>query len=93
VPRDRNAGKDILRFLIRAGLSVFFGQFLLVVPMGIAWLFGMHGWGFMHSGWVLVAFPITIAAAYWLLRFVPGLRFDLAAPRNIPDENSNDPAV
>jgi hypothetical protein len=39
--------------------------------MGVAALFGMHGWGFMHSGFAVLALLVSIPSAFWLLGFVP----------------------
>ena len=60
-----------LKRLVRIAVSLVLGWFLLVVPMWIAGLFGMHGWRFFHSGWVLLSLPLTTSAAFWFLGFIP----------------------
>ena len=64
-----------LKLLLRGVLALLIGWFSLLLPVGIASLFGVHGWAFMHSELPLFFFPLGTAIAFWLLGFVPFLRF------------------
>jgi hypothetical protein len=57
--------------LVQVALVLVAGWWLLLLPMGIASLFGLHGWGFFHSGLVLLCLPFTLALAFWLVRLLP----------------------
>ncbi len=63
-----------IKLIVRVGLSLVAGWYLLVLPMWTAGFIGYSPWGFFHSGWVLFSLPITIFLAFWLLGFVPYLR-------------------
>ena len=70
---------QILRATIRVCLSCVLGWYLMAVPF----LFGLNGWGFFHSGFVVIAFPFTAALSYWVLRKVPPFKAHAAhGPRN-----------
>jgi hypothetical protein len=76
-----------LKLIVRSVLSLVLGWFLLLVPMAIGGLFGMHGWGFMHSGLALLSLPFTIGVAFWAFGYLPVLRLsarDRASPSQPP---------
>ena len=77
-----------LKVLVRVILALVLGWFMLLVPMALAGLFGIHSWGFMHSGLVLISLPFTIWAAYWLLGFAAVFK---STPDN--DASPNSPPV
>lgn len=77
-----------LKLITRIILSLVLGWFLLIIPMGIAAMFGMHSWGFMHSLAAILSLPFTVAVAFWLLGSVPFLRL---ATRDEP--SSSQPPV
>ena len=74
--------------LIRLALAVVLGQFLLVVPMAVAQVFGMHGWAFMHSGLPFLLFPLCVWLAHWLLGFVPVFKRGRTAPPGATEAQS-----
>ena len=75
--------------LTRIVFSLVAGWFLLVVPMGIAALLGLHAWGFFHSGIALLCLPLTIGVTYAILgRFPP---FKSPASTSSSDRRTTNP--
>lgn len=68
---------SVLKVVIRIGISMVCGWYLLAFPMLIAGIFGLHAWGFFHSGLVLICLPFTICLAFWLLGFLPFLKVNI----------------
>ena len=57
--------------LIRLALAALIGWPLTFAPVLILAPFGMHAWGWAHTGLPLVLYPLAIWLTYFVLGFVP----------------------
>jgi hypothetical protein len=76
-----------VKLLVQVALVLVAGWWLLLLPMGIASFFGLHGWGFFHSGLAFLCLPFTLALAFWLVRLLPW--FKPLSARNTESQSPN----
>jgi hypothetical protein len=75
----------MLLILVRVAASVVGGWYLLLAWAGLFYLFGMHTWGFFHSGLILPLYPLDVFVLYWLLGYLPPFKTrPNGAPRDTP---------
>ena len=66
---------NVLRILIRLALSIVVGWPLAFAPVLVTEPLGiMHGWGYAHSGLILLAYPLAVWLVFVLLGRIPGLK-------------------